>query len=95
MCAPASKRLILMTSKRPSSLKGHAVTCLLPHCVVHTWRVPGLVLDYKVAELHVDLFIKFWNPAGLLEFVKSKTVFLGEGCRWADSDYKLVSEGGV
>lgn len=53
-----------MTLKQPSSLKGRAVTCLLPRCVAHTWRVPGLVLDYKAAELHVDLFIKIWNPAG-------------------------------
>lgn len=35
----------------------------LPHCVVHTRCVPGFVLDYKMAEVRVDSFVKFWNPA--------------------------------
>lgn len=56
------------------------------------------VLEYKEAEVHMDLFIKesgIRQPGGLLEFVKSQMMFLGTGYRWADSNYGLVSEGGV
>lgn len=58
----ASKSFVLMGTKRePPPLKGHVIT-LITHHAVPACCVPGFVLDYKMAEVHRDFFIEFWNP---------------------------------